>query len=239
MNVAIIPARAGSKRIPGKNIKPFCGKPIIAYSIAAAQQSCVFDRIICSTDSDEIADVARQYGAEIPFQRPAEFANDFAGTDAVLQHALDWLEEHGGLPRYFCCLYATAPFVQPADLQRGLEALTQHSAITAFSVTTYPSTIFRALKINGCGRVEMLWPENFTKRSQDLPETYHDAGQFYWADTERYLVEQRLFSSDSVPVCLSRHLVQDLDTLEDWDIAERMLMAMQARPEDREPAWEP
>jgi pseudaminic acid cytidylyltransferase len=220
--VAIIPARGGSKRIPRKNVKRFGGLPMIAHSLRAAQEANVFDRIIVSTDDEEIAEVARQYGGDVPFLRPAALANDFAGTDAVVLHALEWLAAQGKQVTEVCCLYATAPFVRATDLRRGLELLRAQHATTAFSVTTYPYPIFRSLKITEDGRVEMLWPENFSKRSQDLPEAYHDAGQFYWADVTKYLVERRLFSTDSIPVVIPRHLVQDIDKPEDWEVAEQM-----------------
>ncbi|HOW96247.1 MAG TPA: pseudaminic acid cytidylyltransferase [Kiritimatiellia bacterium] len=228
--VALIPARGGSKRIPGKNIKPFCGRPMIAYSIAAARDSRLFERILVSTDDEAIERVARDEGAEVPFRRPAELANDHAGTDDVLVHALDWLAGQGGAPRYVCCLYATAPFVTGADLQRGLDALQKAGAITAVSVTTFAYPILRALKVSATGRLEMFWPENRTRRSQDLPEAWHDAGQFYWLDVPRYRAEPRLFSSDSVPVPLPRHRVQDIDTPEDWARAEAMFQALLPSP---------
>lgn len=226
MRVAIIPARGGSKRVPRKNVKLFAGVPMIAYSLRAAKQANLFDRIIVSTDDAEIAEIARQHGGEIPFVRPAELANEIAGTDAVILHALEWCAMHGELVDEFCCLYATAPFLQADDLCRGLDLLRARQATTAFSVTTYPYTIFRSLKVNEAGRVEMFWPENFTKRSQDLPEAYHDAGQFYWGNTAKYLLERRLFSSDSVPVVIPRSRVQDIDTLEDWVVAEQMFRAL-------------
>ncbi|WP_306535749.1 pseudaminic acid cytidylyltransferase [Geobacter sp.] len=226
MNVAIIPARGGSKRIPRKNIKPFAGKPMIAHSIFAARESGLFERVIVSTDDEEIAHVSRDHGAEVPFMRPAELADDFAGTDAVLLHALKWLEERGELPAAFCCIYATAPFVRSDYLRQGLEALRREEATTAFSVTTFAYSIFRALRTTANGRLEMIWPENRDRRSQDLGEACHDAGQFYWADTGRYLEERRLFSRDAVPVFIPRHLVQDIDTPEDWETAERMYRAL-------------
>jgi pseudaminic acid cytidylyltransferase len=225
--IAIIPARGGSKRIPGKNIRLFAGLPIIAYSIRAAQQSQLFSRVIVSTDSEAIAQVARHYGAEVPFMRPSELADDYTDTDAVVLHALNWLIKSDDTPNYFCCIYPTAPFVRPDILRRGFELLVAANAATTFAVTTYPYTIFRSLRINDHGRVEMFWPENFSKRSQDLPHAYHDAGQFYWANTERYLIEKRLFSSDSLPVVIPRSLVQDIDTPEDWEVAEQIYLAQQ------------
>ncbi len=222
MNVCIIPARGGSKRIPNKNIRDFCGKPMIAHSIEAAKAAGVFDRIIVSTDSEGIADVARKWGAEVPFMRPAELANDFATTDAVLIHALKQL----GNMDYACCLYATAPFVRPADLRNGLDVLKASGATTAFSVTTFPFPIFRALRINEKGSLEMFWPENRITRSQDLPEAFHDAGQFYWISAEKYLTAPALYAPDAVPVILPRHLVQDIDTPEDWVRAELMFQSL-------------
>lgn len=227
LTVAIIPARGGSKRIPRKNVKLFAGLPMIAHTIRAAREAAVFDRIVVSTEDEEIAAIARGHGAEVPFVRPAELANDQAGTDPVIQHALDWFAAQGTPAAEFCCLYATAPFVLPADILRGRSLLRQHRAATAFTVTSFPSTIFRSLKVNASGRVEMLWPENFSKRSQDLQEAWHDAGQFYWGDTARYLIEGRLHSSNSVPVFLPRKRVQDIDTPEDWEVAEQLFRALQ------------
>jgi len=225
--IAIIPARGGSKRIPNKNIKPFAGQPIISYSIKAAQATDLFDRIIVSTDSEEIAEVAKIWGAEVPFIRPPELADDFTGTVPVLLHALNWLSGHGFAVDYFCCIYATAPFVQPEHIIEGFTLLKKRNATTAFSVTTFPYSIFRALKIGGDDRVEMFWPEHENSRSNDLPEAYHDAGQFYWANAKNYLKEKQFYSKDSVPVILPRYLVQDIDTPEDWETAEKMYSVLQ------------
>lgn len=222
MKVAVIPARGGSKRIPGKNIKIFAGKPIIAYSIEAAARSRLFDRIIVSTDSTEITETAKRYGAEAPFIRPADLSDDFTPTAPVLAHALGWLTEHNCRPDYACCIYATAPFLNEKYLRLGYELLLAQKASAAFSVTTYPSSIFRSLKINQEGRLEMFWPEYELTRSNDLPEAYHDAGQFYWVTGSTFLKEKRLYSTDAVPVILPRQLVQDIDTPEDWHIAELM-----------------
>lgn len=225
--VAIIPARGGSKRIPNKNIKTFAGQPIISYSIKAAQKTNLFDRIIVSTDSEGIAEVAKKYGAEAPFIRPSELSDDFTGTAPVLLHALNWLIDHGYASDYFCCIYATAPFVQPEFIRRGFDLLKKKEATTTFSVTTFPYPIFRALKIGYNGRVEMFWPEHENSRSNDLPEAYHDAGQFYWGNANRFLSAKTFFSSDSVPVILPRYLVQDIDTHEDWETAEKMYKVFQ------------
>ena len=225
--VAVIPARGGSKRIPHKNIKPFCGKPMIAYSIDAAKNAGIFDRIIVSTDSEKIASIAKEFGAEIPFMRPVELADDYTGTDAVILHALKWLIKDGGKIDYICCIYATAPFVKAEYIIKGYNLLRDKNAASCFSVTTYPFPIFRSLKINSQNRLEMFWPEYRETRSQDLTEAYHDAGQFYWADAKSYLKEKQFYSKDSVPVILPRYLVQDIDTLEDWETAEKMHSVLQ------------
>jgi len=225
--VALIPARAGSKRIPGKNIKPFAGQPIIAYSIQAAAASGLFSRIIVSTDSTEIASVARSYGAQAPFTRPAGLADDFTPTADVILHALDWLKANGALPEYFCCIYATAPFLRPEYLKAGFERLqAADDAATAFAVTSFAYPILRALRLDKNNRLEMIWPEHLESRSNDLPEAYHDAGQFYWGRSRRFLTEKALFSQHAVPVILPRCLVQDIDTPEDWQTAEHMFAAL-------------
>ena len=224
--VAVIPARGGSKRIPHKNIKPFCGKPMIAYSIEAAKNAGIFDRIIVSTDSEKIASTAKEFGAEIPFMRPGNLADDQTGTDEVILHALKQLMEDGEKIDYICCIYATAPFVKAEYIIKGYNLLRDNNATSCFSVTTYPFPIFRSLKIKDNGRLEMFWPEYRETRSQDLPEAYHDAGQFYWADAKKYLKEKQFYSKDAVPVILPRYLVQDIDTPEDWETAEKMFSAL-------------
>jgi len=226
MNIAIIPARVGSKRIPRKNIKPFCGKPMIAWSIEAALQSCCFDQVVVSTDDAEIAEVARQFGAQVPFMRPAKLADDHTGTTAVIAHAIDWFAERGQEPDQVCCLYATAPFVSADDLLRGLKVLTDTGSDYAFSVTSYAFPIQRAIRLTSENRVAMFNPEHFNTRSQDLEEAYHDAGQFYWGKASAWLENKLIFSSASVPVFLQRHMVQDIDTHEDWVRAEWLFRAI-------------
>jgi pseudaminic acid cytidylyltransferase len=220
--IAVIPARGGSKRIPRKNIRPFCGKPIIAYSIEAAKKCGLFDRVIVSTDDNEISEVARDCGAEVPFKRPAELADDFTGTEPVIRHAISELMSQGNSPRYVCCIYATAPFVSALDIQRGWRILLETGADYAFSVTNFASPIQRAIKITPGGRVAMFQPENYEIRSQDLEQAYHDAGQFYWGRADAFLDELSLFSDHAAPVLLPRYQAQDIDTPEDWDIAELM-----------------
>lgn len=229
MKLAVIPARGGSKRIPRKNIKLFCGKPMIAWSIEAALQSACFDQVIVSTDDTEIAEVARQYGAMVPFMRPTELSDDYTGTIPVIRHAIEWLKAQGQQTEQVCCLYATAPFVRPEDIRRGLDTLTDTGCDYAFSVTSYAFPIQRAIRIDAESRVEMFSPEHFNTRSQDLEEAWHDAGQFYWGQADAWLNNKMIFSPASTPVRLERHRVQDIDTPEDWLRAEWMFKAMQAQ----------
>jgi pseudaminic acid cytidylyltransferase len=226
MRVGVIPARGGSKRIPRKNIKPFCGKPMLAWSIEAAMASQCFDRIIVSTDDCEIADVACSCGAEVPFLRPAELANDHAGTIPVMAHAVEWLRSRGGSLTAVCCIYATAPFLSPEDLRMGLRCLDESGADYAFSVTRYEFPVQRAIRISATGQVEMLFPENFNVRSQDLEVVYHDAAQFYWGRPQAWVDGNVIFSEKSVTVPLPLHRVQDIDTPEDWVRAELMAKSM-------------
>jgi pseudaminic acid cytidylyltransferase len=229
VNIAIVPARGGSKRIPRKNIREFCGKPIIAYPIEAALKSQVIDEVIVSTDDDEIAAVAQKYGADVPFRRPAELSDDLTPTLPVIAHAIRWFQQNRGSVTFACCIYPTAPFLQPKPLREGLELLKAHAdADFAFSVTSYAFPILRSLKRNPDGTVSMFWPEHELTRSQDLPEAWHDAGQFYWGRADSFLNRHGTLSSRSYPVMLPRYLVQDIDTSEDWETAERMFQAMGA-----------
>lgn len=226
MRLAVIPARGGSKRIPRKNIKTFCGKPVIAWSIDAARRSGCFDEVIVSTDDDEIAHVAERCGALVPFRRPAELADDHAATTPVVAHAIDWYTQRGQRPELICCIYATAPFVTAEDIVRGLEALESSGSDYAFAVTSYASPVQRAIRITAAGRVEMFDSKNFDTRSQDLEPAFHDAGQFYWGRSSAWCSGKHIFSSDAVPVYLPRHRVQDIDTQEDWVRAEWLFAAM-------------
>jgi N-acylneuraminate cytidylyltransferase len=227
MKIAVIPARGGSKRIPRKNIREFAGEPIIGYSIRAARDSGVFDRIVVSTDDEEIAAVARAAGADVPFLRPAVLADDHTGTNAVVKHALTWFADQGATVSHACCIYATAPFVQARYLQEGLTKLVSSGKSYAFSVTSFPFPIQRGIRIHDDDTVEAFFPEHRATRSQDLEEAYHDAGQFYWGRAEAFLNDVAIFSRESVPVVLPRYLVQDIDTLEDWHRAELMFKALE------------
>ena len=201
---------------------------MIAWSIEAALQSGCFDQVIVSTDDEEIADVARRYGATVPFVRPAELSDDHTGTIPVIRHAIEWVNAQGQSVEQACCLYATAPFVSPEDIRRGLDTLLDTGSDYAFSVTSYAFPIQRAIRLNAEGRVEMFNPEHFNTRSQDLEEAFHDAGQFYWGKADAWLQGRMIFSPASVPVALPRHRVQDIDTPEDWVRAEWLFKAMQA-----------
>ena len=234
MKVAIVPARGGSKRIPRKNVRAFAGKPIIAHSIAAALDSGCFDRVIVSTDDAEIAEVARAHGAELPFIRPPELADDHAGTVPVVQHALRWLEEAGSPATLACCLYATAPFVRPEDLRQGLALLEAGGGDFVFPVTDFGFPIQRALRLGPHDEVAMFDPAAYGLRSQDLEPAFHDAGQFYWGRAAAWLAGRPVFGPGATALRLPRHRVQDIDTPEDWLRAEWLYRALQAEAEARE-----
>lgn len=212
--IAVIPARGGSQRIPRKNIRLLNGKPLIAYSIEVAKASQLFDRIIVSTDDHEIASIARNYGAETPFLRPEDLADAYTGTTPVMQHALRFLIEHDQAPSEACLIYATCPLLRPSDLIEGFQGL--DNASFCFSASTFDFPIQRALCLNEHGVLTTLFPEHIDKRSQDLVEAIHDAGQFYWATTKDWLEDGHIFGERSKPIMLPRHRIQDLDTEEDW-----------------------
>ena len=221
MQLAVIPARGGSKRIPRKNIKKFHGKPMIAWSIQAALNSGCIDEVWVSTDDEEIAAIAQTYGAKVPFIRPAHLSDDFATTADVMQHAVQECQiQYQQLPDYVCCLYATAPFVQQQDLLQGFELIQSKDLDYVFSATNYSFPIQRAIKIDSDGKVNMFSPEYFNTRSQDLEEAWHDAGQFYWGKTSAWLNKSVIFSSNSKIVPLPQFRVQDIDTVQDWQRAE-------------------
>lgn len=220
-NIALIPARGGSTRIPGKNIRLFRGKPIIAWSIEAALASGLFARVLVSTDAPEIAAVAQRHGAET-LARPAALADNFTPLAPVLLQALEELTASGETVDRLCCILATAPFVRAGDLRDAHALLVRERAATVVSVTHFPSPPQRALTLTPSGKLVMLWPEYELTRSNDLPDAYHDAGQFYWLDAARFLAKKRIFSPDAAPFVLPRDRVQDIDTEEDWRRAERL-----------------
>lgn len=216
--IAIIPARGGSKRIPRKNIKNFLGKPIIAYSIEAALNSDLFDEIMVSTDDEEIAMVARKYGAKVPFMRSAGTSDDFATTVDVLSEVLDqYAESEGKAFDYGCCVYPTAPFSTALQLFKGFEKLRKGDYDTLFPVVAYSNPVWRGLKIEE-QKVKMLWPEYQSSRTQDLPKVYHDAGQWYWFNVKR--LKDRLFTANSGSIEIGEKEVQDIDNEQDWLFAE-------------------
>ncbi|WP_131795707.1 pseudaminic acid cytidylyltransferase [Fluoribacter gormanii] len=228
MNIAIIPARGGSKRIPRKNIKNFHGKPIIAYSIEAALRTNLFDKIMVSTDDQEIAAIANQYGAETPFIRPLEIADDYATTLDVIEHALNWLDSNDYYPKHLCCIYPTAPFLQKEYLEESYKLLT-HDVHYVFAATEYAYPVTRAFKLTENRTIQMLWPENYEQRSQDLDKIYHDAGMFYWGTYDAFKKKLPIFSQHSTPLLLPHYRVHDIDTLDDWVMAEihyKMLLEM-------------
>ena len=219
MKIAIIPARGGSKRIPRKNIKLFNGRPMIAWSIEAAKASFLFDRIIVSTDDDEIANVAREWGAEVPFIRPSKLSTDFVGTTEVVAHAVQWALKQKYDVEAVCCIYATAPFIQANDLRRGLTTLQSGNWAFAFSVTDFAAPIFRSFHVSKGGGLDMFFPESFNTRSQDFPLALHDAAQFYWGQPKAWLEHKRIFDKHSTSVFIPRWRVQDIDSPDDWERA--------------------
>lgn len=224
--VAVIPARGGSKRVPGKNIRPFHGRPMIAWPVAAALASGCFERVIVSTDEPAIAETARDCGAEAPFLRPAELSGDLVPTVPVIAHAIGWLRGQGCTPASVCCIYATAAFLSPEDLRRGRDLLESTGCDYAFSVTSYAFPIQRAIRLTSDGAVEMFQPQEFNTRSQDLEPAYHDAAQFYWGRADAWLQGLPIFSPGARAVLLPRWRVADIDTPEDWAHAVLMFDAL-------------
>lgn len=226
MNIAIIPARGGSKRIPRKNVRPFCGRPMMGWAIDSVRASALFERIIISTDDPEIAETARQLGAEVPFMRPPELADDYSGTISVIAHATNWAQAQGWPIEAVCCVYPTAPMISPDDLAEGLRLLDEGSRDFVFTATDYAAPIFRAFRQTEGFGVEMVFPEHFASRSQDLPRALHDAAQFYWGRPNAWLTAQTLFGPRSAALLIPRWRVQDIDTPEDWVRAEALFRSL-------------
>ena len=224
--VAIITARGGSKRIPHKNIKEFCGQPIICYSIQAALESGAFDEVMVSTDDEEIARIARKAGAKIPFMRSAEAANDYASTDEVIQEVLLSYQQEGMEFESFCCIYPTAPFVTASKLQEAMAMLAEADSVMPVVPFSYPPQ--RGVVITN-GRIERKYPEFLNARSQDLEKMYHDCGQFYACRAAAFLAAGTTDVDNLVPIIMPEMEVQDIDTLEDWEIAEMKYRKMKER----------
>ena len=220
MIVAIIPARGGSKRIPGKNIKNFCGKPIISYSLKIAHKTQLFDKIIVSTEDKKITSIAKKYKAEVPYKRPAKLAGDLVGTENVIAHAIKQLKQKGLKVKAVCCIYPTAVFAKPGDIIKAYKKMVSGNWNYVFTATSFQSNVFRSftkIKSNG---VKMLFPKKYNSRTQDLKETYHDVGQFYWGKPDAWLKLKPIFAQSSTFVDIPRWRAHDIDTLEDWKQAE-------------------
>jgi pseudaminic acid cytidylyltransferase len=227
-SVAVIPARGGSKRIPRKNVRPFLGVPLIVRTLQVVEASGVFERVVVSTDDDEVAALARDAGAEVPFRRPAELSDDDTGTRPVIQHAIGEFERTQGRPLgLVCCVYATAVFTMATDLVEARSLLLDSGASFVFTATTFPAPIQRALRRLPDGSCEMFQPEHRLTRSQDLEEAYHDVGQFYWGIRDAWLSDEPTFGRSARLLVLPRWRVQDIDTPEDWHRAELMMRAVE------------
>jgi len=222
MIVAIIPARAGSKRIPNKNIKKFKGYPIISWSIKAAIKSKLFDRIIVSTDSKVIAKIAMKHKAEVPFIRPKKISNDHASTVAVIKHNIQWLKSNNLNPKFVCCIYPTAAFLDYKDLILGYKKIKKMKYDYVFSAGKYSSSVMRSFKrLTRQNGLKMLFPKYYNRRTQDINSTYHDAGQFYWGRVDSWLKNKKIFSLKSEIVEIPRERLHDIDTKNDWNYAEK------------------
>lgn len=226
MRVAVIPARGGSKRIPRKNIKPFAGRPMIAWSISAAVDSGCFDRVLVSSDDPEIIEIAKAEGAEAPFVRPAGISGDHATTVDVIAHALRWLEDSGRPATLGCCIYATSPMLMAEDLRAGLDLISGSELDYVISATRYSYPIQRALTLDASQRVGMAQPEYINARSQDLPPRYHDAALFYWGQAASWQQAKAVFTARTAAVIIPEHRCQDIDTPDDWIAAELKFAAL-------------
>ena len=227
MKVAVIPARGGSKRIPHKNIKPFCGKPIIAYSIGVANVSGLFDKVIVSTDNKEIAELAQHYGAETPFIRPDELSDDYVGTTQVISHSAKWMIENDWELDAICCVYATAPLIDVNDLKLAYNLFMTNEWDCVFAATEFVYPFQRSFKLIEDGTLEMFFPQYYHSRSQDLEVAYHDAGQFYWSSIAVWLENRTDFSEKSTIVKVPSYRSVDIDTKEDWLRAELIFKSLE------------
>ena len=222
MRVAVIPARGGSKRIPRKNIRPFAGKPIIAWPIRSALSSGLFDQVVVSTDDAEIAEIARAAGALVPFMRPKNLSDDYADTKSVIQHAILELKLETEPEAQVCCIYPTSVFANAQILNEGLEKLISSNCKFVFSITSVDPSVYRAFTKTAEDRITMLFPDNYAKRTQDLPSLYCDAAQFYWATVAAWQSDLNIFGSDSIGVFIDPSRVQDIDNEPQWLAAEQI-----------------
>jgi N-acylneuraminate cytidylyltransferase len=222
MRVAIIPARGGSKRIPRKNIRPFAGKPIIVWPIKVALSSGLFDQVVVSTDDPEIAEVARAAGALVPFTRPENLSDDYADTKSVIRHAISELKLENEPEVQVCCIYPTSVFANAQILNEGLEKLTSSNCRFVLSITSIDPNVYRSFTKAADDRITMLFPENYAKRTQDLPSLYCDAAQFYWATVNAWQSDLDIFGADSIGVYIDPSKVQDIDNEPQWLAAEQV-----------------
>jgi len=218
--LAIIPARGGSKRIPKKNIKSFLGVPVISYAINAAIESNAFDKVMVSTDCEEIAEISKKIGAEIPFFRSKQNSNDFASTDDVINEVLGYYSKVGEVYEYACCIYPVNPFLKTDNINLGLVKLIKNNFDCVFSAVKYSYPVQRAFRVDKEKKIKMLNPKNYLTRSQDLPETFHDAAQFYWFKVSSFLKEKKLWTDNTGIITIAESEVQDIDNKTDWEIAE-------------------
>lgn len=221
LNIAVIPARGGSKRIPRKNIKEFCGKPMIAWSIDLAKKSGLFDQIIVSTDDEEIAEISRKFGADTPFLRPKNLADDFTPTVPVIAHAVQYCIDIGSYPEYVCCIYPCSPLTRPEDLILALDTMRTKNADFTYPIIEYAHPIQRAMRRNANGEMELFSPEHELTRTQDLEKAFHDAGQFYWGTASAW-IEHKKMHTDGLGMPIPNGRVVDIDSLDDWNRAELM-----------------
>ena len=221
MNLCVIPARGGSKRIPKKNIKKFCGKPMISYAIEAVIKSKIFDHIVVSTEDLEIKNFALQEGAEVPFLRPKELADDYTPTVPVVAHAIQECKDLGWNPTDVCCVYPCNPFLSSGCLSLGYKLLKEHPDKYVFPITEFPSPVQLAIQRDKSGLSRPLYPEKELKRTQDIEPAYHDAGQFYWASTETWKSNPKIHVN-SMTLVIPQSRAVDINTIEDWNLAEKL-----------------
>lgn len=229
MRIAVIPARGGSKRIPRKNIRPFCGKPMIAWAISAAKSSALFSHVVVSTDDDEVGEQARQWGAATPFVRPEHLADDHTPTVPVVAHAIEVCRAQGWSFDAVCCIYPCSPFLQTSDLIEAMDLLERSNAAFVYPVSEYAHPIQRAMRRLANGQMQLLSPQYEMVRTQDLEPTYHDAGQFYWGQAAAWLAHGRMHT-DGLGMPIPSWRVVDIDTEDDWVRAERIFHSVLPDP---------